>query len=163
MSSKLRLFTPVALIALALWASPISVAQVYRWVDENGKVHYSDKKPSGDDKQQVELVDEAELGANTNVLESVDDGVDANELQKQRVQRENEREEREDQRLSEQAKAFAASYCATVTENIRQGKAGGGTRIVGSEEVKRCNKPIPEQLQPYLPGYTFSGSSAYNN
>ena len=33
-----------------------SLAEVYRWVDENGKVHFSDKKPQ-DQTKQVEAVD----------------------------------------------------------------------------------------------------------
>ena len=53
------------LFAAALWAAPASAAEVYRWVDENGEVHYSeslppDYKDSGHDvlNRQGMVVDE---------------------------------------------------------------------------------------------------------
>jgi hypothetical protein len=36
-----------------LFISSTSYAEIYKWVDENGKVHYSDKKPD-EDKLKVE-------------------------------------------------------------------------------------------------------------
>ncbi len=38
------LFRPLVLLALLLALSPVH-AELYKWVDANGKVHYSDKKP----------------------------------------------------------------------------------------------------------------------
>lgn len=39
----------VVILSLALWMMMHSVsAEVYRWVDEHGKTHYSDKKPKAD-------------------------------------------------------------------------------------------------------------------
>jgi hypothetical protein len=35
----------VGAIAAALWAPPAHAAEVYRWVDENGEVHYSESLP----------------------------------------------------------------------------------------------------------------------
>ncbi|WP_179957657.1 DUF4124 domain-containing protein [Exilibacterium tricleocarpae] len=43
----------LVLVALPLWAP----AEVYRWVDENGKVHFSDRKPQG--KAAAEDISEA--------------------------------------------------------------------------------------------------------
>jgi hypothetical protein len=51
---KPYLFAPVALaFAAALAATPIS-AQMYKWVDENGATHYSDRKP--DDQKTADKV-----------------------------------------------------------------------------------------------------------
>jgi hypothetical protein len=33
------------LLAATLWAATVSAAEVYRWVDENGEVHYSESLP----------------------------------------------------------------------------------------------------------------------
>lgn len=38
----------VTLLALSLaLASPVAVAQIYKWVDETGRVHYGEKPPAG--------------------------------------------------------------------------------------------------------------------
>lgn len=42
------------LVSLLICFSHSTVAKVYRWVDENGKVHYSDK-PFDDKSQEVEM------------------------------------------------------------------------------------------------------------
>jgi len=39
-----NILLPGALLALAL-ASPLALAQVYKWTDANGQVHYSDRGP----------------------------------------------------------------------------------------------------------------------
>lgn len=39
---KLNMFLLMALLS----ATSVANAEVYRWVDDNGKVHFSDKKPS---------------------------------------------------------------------------------------------------------------------
>lgn len=43
---------------LAVWmvlACTLADAQVYRWVDEDGKVHFSDRKPVAENSEEVEL------------------------------------------------------------------------------------------------------------
>jgi len=42
------------LCSLAIMLSPNSLAKVYKWIDENGKTHYSDK-PFDDKSQVVEM------------------------------------------------------------------------------------------------------------
>ena len=46
-----RLIIALALITL----SASAFGKIYKWVDENGKVHYSDSPPPGDTAKQVEL------------------------------------------------------------------------------------------------------------
>jgi len=45
MTSALRLSTSVALVAILFWTNCASAAKLYRWVDENGEVHYTDTLP----------------------------------------------------------------------------------------------------------------------
>jgi len=45
MEPKTRFSTIILLCAAALLASPGAFAEVYRWVDENGEVHYSETLP----------------------------------------------------------------------------------------------------------------------
>ena len=152
--------TIATLFLVSVIAIPAATsAQVYKWVDENGKVHYSDKKPPASENKNVEVVDESVLNDEANILDSADDGVDADRLRADRLRREQAREEEENRVLEEQARNFQAKNCYTRTEEIRRGNAGGGTRVVGTQEVKRCTQPIPSHLQPYLEDFTYEGSN----
>ena len=62
----LRHLAAAALALLAFW-SPISVAGTYKWVDENGSVHFGDRPPGKTDfasvnsSRQVQSVTESRL------------------------------------------------------------------------------------------------------
>lgn len=43
-------------ILIALWLAPASAAEVYKWVDENGRVHFSQRPPAAAN-QSVEAMD----------------------------------------------------------------------------------------------------------
>jgi hypothetical protein len=54
--SSLRPCLPLLAIATALVAAPLSAANLYKWVDEKGVTHYTDKMPpDAVDKASVEL------------------------------------------------------------------------------------------------------------
>ncbi len=42
-------------VLLCVASLPLSAAGIHRWVDSNGKVHYSDKPPSGQSSKVVEI------------------------------------------------------------------------------------------------------------
>ena len=48
------------LLMLFISTSGLSMAEIYKWVDANGKVHFSDKAP---DNKNVETVDEQQLAS----------------------------------------------------------------------------------------------------
>ena len=153
---RIKLFSSAVLFTLlSLLFASSTQAQVYKWVDENGKVHYSDKKPPESEHQKIEVVDEAVLNTESNVQESAADTVDANRLQKDRELREKARDDKEQQQLEAEAANFKNTNCIIREEQIRRGKAGGGTRVVGTEQVKRCLQPIPEKLKPFLSDYIY--------
>lgn len=127
-------------------------AQVYTWVDENGKTHYSDKKPDGAAKDKVEQVDESALD-NPNVVDSSVSNVDVDRMTRDRKRREQEDATKAKRQITQAAQEWKNANCSEQMENIRQGKAGGGTRIVGTKQVKRCNQAIPSEFKPYLSGY----------
>jgi glutaredoxin len=53
---------PVALVLLAL-ASTVAAQTMYRWVDKEGKVHYTDRPPAPDQATKVEQKRSVLLGA----------------------------------------------------------------------------------------------------
>ncbi len=49
-----------AMIQILLWAlllviAESSTAEIYKWVDDQGKVHFSDKKPGNQDAERLEV------------------------------------------------------------------------------------------------------------
>ncbi len=47
-----------SLLTLAILAAPLAAQELYRWKDEKGVVHYSDKKPEGIEFESREVVAE---------------------------------------------------------------------------------------------------------
>ena len=56
----MRMYT-VCLLSLALLATGADAQNLYRWVDKNGKVHYSDQPPP----KEIKKVDQPRLGTST--------------------------------------------------------------------------------------------------
>jgi hypothetical protein len=58
------------LLAMILLAAAFSVAAqtTYRWVDKDGKVHYSDKRPAASEAKSVEQKRASQLGVNAQEL-----------------------------------------------------------------------------------------------
>jgi len=42
-------------ILLILCAMPLAAQKIYKWVDENGQVHYSSKKPPGQEAEKLNI------------------------------------------------------------------------------------------------------------
>ena len=93
-------------ISLALLASP-ALAQVYKWVDESGKVNYGDRAPSGSKG--------ALLGAAAGVVNIVP-GIPKEELDRLRKQDEQRRLERLEREVDElRTQSFARVNVAPET------------------------------------------------
>ncbi len=45
----------IALVALCLLLAPLASAQLYKWVDKDGKVHYSDQPPPATATKQINV------------------------------------------------------------------------------------------------------------
>ena len=85
---------PILIVASLLFA-PMVEAKLYKWVDENGQVHYTDKVPTQYLKKQRE-----ELNEQGTIVKNVDRAPTEEEMAEQRL-KEKERKEKEKQ-LQEQ-------------------------------------------------------------
>jgi hypothetical protein len=57
MTTQSSLLLAVLAIACVVWASPADAQRVYRWVDENGVVHFGDAIPPEYSKERHEVLD----------------------------------------------------------------------------------------------------------
>ena len=54
MKVSFSIFT-ITFVCLSVITQPVIGAEVYRWIDENGNVHYSDR-PNSDDAEQIPIL-----------------------------------------------------------------------------------------------------------
>lgn len=64
----IRLLLLISFACCSHWAS----AQVYRWVDENGKVHYTDKKPATEAEDVTQQVSKQNIDTSSAELRKVE-------------------------------------------------------------------------------------------
>jgi len=113
-------FTVLVLIAAAGFAAG-AAADVYRWTDENGTVHFGDKpqdKALADKAEQVEVVESYQPTVRTA------EEREAYEREQEAIKRRREVYRQEDDeahnRAEKQARAEKADLCANLAENIKK-------------------------------------------
>jgi hypothetical protein len=104
----------IGLIAAMLAAAP-AAAQVYRWVDKDGKVHYSDKPPpkgTRTERMAIETkrTDEANVEAANREL--------ATQSERSRIEQERAALERRDAQAAAQEKAALQERCAQARQQL---------------------------------------------
>lgn len=127
-------------IYFGLWSTP-TVGAIYKWVDENGKVHYSDQPPpEEEDSQEIDI--ESNSSSPTPTL------TDEEHRQKRKRLLDAYSKERADKE-AEQAKTAAAEekrriWCARANDELRQMKQAGylydydesGQKVIYSKEKR---------------------------
>jgi len=88
MKNSMRLLPVLCILSFALCGS-----EVYKWVDEDGNVHYSDKPPENQQSTEVEI-QKAPAVSEENVAESSAETW----LEQQRTKREEEKQQKKDLR-----------------------------------------------------------------
>ena len=119
MSGIGNLLCGVMLIGIA-GLNGVAYAEVFKWVDANGKVHYSDHKTDAS-AEQLNVTTEA------SAIEQSDQGVEQrlmqqqkylNYLQSERLKRQEKREE------LKQQKAQKKQYCSSLQDQLRNYEEG---------------------------------------
>ncbi|MGD8312717.1 MAG: DUF4124 domain-containing protein [Gammaproteobacteria bacterium] len=108
-----------ALCLLGSIHTPATMAGMYKWVDENGEVHYSDRVPPAEIKQERKLLNEQ--GRTVKVYERAKTEEEIAEAKRQRaIQREAEKKAAEQ---AKKDKVLLATYTSTSDMiNARDGK-----------------------------------------
>jgi len=63
--SALRVFRALFAVSSFMLAGAAGAATIYKWTDDRGEVHYSDKKPAG---KKWEIVDESKISVIPNTV-----------------------------------------------------------------------------------------------
>lgn len=107
----------ILLLAVFLALSPVALAQLYKWVDKDGRVFYSDQPPPSQPSQQIRVAPPPDKGAPQPTAVARD-----KELEKGRTEaREKEKAAEEAARKSEADK----ESCRNAQGYLRTVSAGG--------------------------------------
>jgi hypothetical protein len=127
-----RFFLGILLAAAPLFAA----AQVYRWVDDRGQVHYSQVAPPGRDAQPVGPPPPPQAAPNQdNLNQSMKD---ANEAAPKK--------QAEADRLA-QNQANVADYCKQLREQLDYLDAKTARRLGGTDEKGNVTRVTEEEFQ----------------
>tara|TARA_B100001123_G_C14908137_1_gene866645 strand:- start:195 stop:677 length:483 start_codon:yes stop_codon:yes gene_type:complete len=106
----------LVLFAFFAFSGPECHATIYKWTDENGKVHYSDQPPAAVKAEEMDV--DSEPSATTNGL------TDEQRQQKQKRLLDAFAKERADKKAAEEKVSKAAEerkiWCARAREELRQ-------------------------------------------
>ena len=101
-----------------------AIAEVYRWVDNNGKVHYTDKKPAPDAENITKEVNKQNLDSSSRDIARIN-----------QMHREDEEAIRAAQQQQEQAHARAMQApCAAAQTRLRKMKG----RVIFIDEAGKA-------------------------
>ncbi|OZG71486.1 DUF4124 domain-containing protein [Hahella sp. CCB-MM4] len=132
--------TTITAIVLLGMCLPAYSAGVYKWTDEDGVVHYSDKKPGNQDTTQLNVRAGKTSGNRQSVDEQTQQLDDKEELEKIRKQQEEENAAAE--KLKEDRCHSARTNMETLTTKarIRIKDADGKERFLTPEEILEKRK-----------------------
>jgi len=154
------------LTILLLLAAPAGGQSVYKWVDENGEVHYSQTLPPERAGQAHDRLTNDGL-----LAERVDRVKTAEELAELKVEQAERKEQAEQRRIqAQQDRLFLAAFPTeqdvrqsiqsrrgaviaeldSVRSLIEQGRARFAARVERAAALERRGEPVPDSLVEYI-------------
>lgn len=145
-------YSKVCVFILFILFSYSCLGEVYKWRDEAGKLHFSDRAPPSSHRNSGPKVEEVRVNPANVVRNNTDIKVLSEQMREGResadkARREKERSERE--KLHSAARDWKSKHCRMVHVPQYRGNVNGTTRIAGYSNQERCDKPVPEKYKPY--------------
>lgn len=137
------------LLVLLLCLIPLSQAAIYRWVDENGKVHFSDKQPENnataqDISGELRPLNNDSSTTETEKLKAVFQG----ETPEEKAFNSRQQLEHEKQRLlKQQACQKARNQLSIMRGRVAFEDAEGHEIIISEEERQQQAKRLERQVE----------------
>jgi uncharacterized protein DUF4124 len=139
----------VSSIFLVSLYSNDSLARIYKWVDENGKTHYTQSPPPGDtESEQLEYGSKVDTDAAVKEME--DKKQKADNLQSERHKKAElaEKERKIAQQKEERCKQAKASLTSYQRPRVNRVNEDGSREVIGEEErlnsIENAEKQVEE-------------------
>lgn len=153
----------ILLTVVLAWATPADAGKLYKWVDEDGKVHYTDTPPPESSKQERDVLNEHGQVTETLERQKTPEEIAAEEARKEELRRQKEAEEAQ----AVKDRALLSTY--TNVEQIEMAREGRinaiesqinvvsstisnlEERLMGLEQqaaqIRNNDRPVPDNLQ----------------
>ena len=163
---KISTLTLIAIAGTLLWAAPVDAGKLYKWTDENGKVHYTDTPPPESSSQERQVLNEQGMVTDTLERQKTAEEIAAEQAAADAVRKEQEAREAQAAR----DRALLSTY--TNVEQIEMARDGRlaaiesqinvvsstisnlEERLAGLERqaaaLQGNDKPVPERLQEQI-------------
>lgn len=129
-------------ILLAMFTLSVS-AEIYKWTDETGRVHYSDKKPN-------EKTDAKEIKVSTGRGTSGQSTSSASGAQPNTPEKEQELQQKAESLSQKQGQSASKEKCDAVRENLAKMTEGARLRINENGQMRFLSpEEIAEKRQTY--------------
>lgn len=147
---------PIALFSLLVFATALQAEKIYKWVDENGQIHYSSKKPPGQEVETVKVRKGPKVAPAPEAQTPVDPNEPVDPNADPQADAEAEAEARAQlaqadavnrQRLCDQARQNLAALNASVRVQRIDEQTGETVRMTDEQRVsamQRANQAIRE-------------------
>ncbi len=132
MKIKQKIIQLAVLLGLALALPSLSLAQVYKWVDADGNVHYSDKKPKGQDDYKSIKINTGK-GSSAPSTKPEDDTKASEAALQQKAEA----------LQSKTPKEEYAKQCTSIEENMRKLEENSRVRVNDNGEMRYLT---PEEI-----------------
>ena len=146
--SRLKSLFITTLVFLSLSTLPIQLnaAKFFKWTDENGNIHYSDKAPDN-----VESAETVHVSSKKRTSNDTDKEEPETQLRDDTPQRESTTPEDLAKEKEKQEKALA-EYCQSIQSNIKSLQIGGRIQTVDPEGNKKFldQEEQQQKLNEYL-------------
>ena len=136
---------PIVVFALACAFAPLASAQLYKYVDKDGKTVYSDQPPANVDSQQLHV----STGTSSGSKSAVARDKEADKAREAEKEREKKKEAAaENARLAEERCNIAQSSLRTYTDGGRLFKynAQGEREVMSDEEISTERDKAQKQV-----------------
>ncbi len=178
-NARKRLVAAAVLLAGSLAATPLSAGKLYRWVDDEGNVHFTDQMPAEQvDKGRTELNERGLAIDQVDAAKTPEERAREAELERlrreqQRLREKQEAEDRvllrtfhsvDDIVLAQDGKLAAVDVLIRVSErNNKLLKAKLAEEEKRAANLERAGKPIPEKWQNEIASTRSSLNEGYAN
>ncbi len=178
-NARKRLIAAAVLLAGSLAAGPLPAGKLYRWVDDEGNIHFTDQMPAEQvDKGRTELNDRGLAIDQVSPAKTPEERAREAELERlrreqQRLREKQEAEDRvllrtfhsvDDIALARDGKLAAVDVLIRVSErNNKLLKAKLAEEEKRAANLERAGKPIPEKWQNEIASSRSSLNDGYAN
>ena len=153
MIRNLKLVYVALMICMTVFAATAD-AEIYKWIDANGKVHYSDMKTNSNAKQLDVTTGQSTIGVqNSDVNQRMaNQSKYLNYLQSERLEREEKRE------LQKEQQAKKNQYCAALKDQLRNfteerarwyelDNSSGQRRYISDSELEQRKYELQKEIK----------------